>query len=101
MPACLDPDQAPAGGVSPYAELLSHYVDAVGHASTMPYYSTGFIQCKDRYRNQSQVSRLVTAAAQANTLVDSKHARLVIGATQPPPTPLVTAAAQFFRCCRE
>ena len=42
-------------GVSPYSELLSNYVDAVGHASTMPYYSTGFIQCKDRYRNQSQV----------------------------------------------
>jgi alpha-glucosidase (family GH31 glycosyl hydrolase) len=42
-------------GKSPYAELLKHYVDAVGHASTMPYYSTGFIQCKDRYRNQTQV----------------------------------------------
>jgi len=45
----------PASGISPYAPLLSHYVDAVGHASTMPYYATGFIQCKDRYRNQSQL----------------------------------------------
>lgn len=45
----------PATGRSPYADLLSQYVDAVGHASLMPFYSTGFIQCKDRYRNQSQL----------------------------------------------
>ena len=37
-----------ASGVSPYAGLLRQYVDAVGHASKMPYFSTGFIQCKDR-----------------------------------------------------
>ena len=43
----------PEGSV--YAQLLHHYVDAVGHAAKMPFYSTGFIQCKDRYRNQSQV----------------------------------------------
>jgi len=48
-------DFDPASGVSPYAQLLANYVDAVGHASTMPFYSTGFIQCKDRYRNQSQL----------------------------------------------
>jgi alpha-D-xyloside xylohydrolase len=48
-------DFDPSAGVSPYAQLLSNYVDAVGHASTMPFYSTGFIQCKDRYRNQSQL----------------------------------------------
>jgi alpha-D-xyloside xylohydrolase len=47
-----------SSGTSPYAPLLSQYVDAVGHASTMPYYATGFIQCKDRYRNQSQVRAL-------------------------------------------
>lgn len=41
--------------VSPYANLMSNYIDAVGHAPTMPYYSTGFIQCKDRYRNQTQL----------------------------------------------
>jgi alpha-D-xyloside xylohydrolase len=40
---------------SPYAQLMHRYVDAVGHAARMPFYSTGFIQCKDRYRNQSQV----------------------------------------------
>ena len=46
---------APASGRSPFADLMLHYVDAVGHASTMPFYSTGFIQCKDRYRNQTQL----------------------------------------------
>jgi alpha-D-xyloside xylohydrolase len=46
-------DFDPSAGTSPYAQLLSNYVDAVGHASTMPFYSTGFVQCKDRYRNQS------------------------------------------------
>lgn len=46
---------APAPGKSVYANLLNNYVDAVGHAAKMPAYSTGFIQCKDRYRNQSQV----------------------------------------------
>ena len=46
---------APADGMSPYALLLAAYVDAVGHAPQMPYYATGFIQCKDRYRNQSQL----------------------------------------------
>ena len=48
-------DFDPAAGVSPYAQLLGNYVDAVGHAPPMPFYSTGFIQCKDRYRNQSQL----------------------------------------------
>eukprot|EP01043_Picozoa_sp_COSAG02_P058814 COSAG02_NODE_7384_length_3039_cov_9.723391_1_plen_496_part_00 len=45
----------PPVGKSVFAELMHHYVDAVGHAAKMPTYSTGFIQCKDRYRNQSQV----------------------------------------------
>jgi hypothetical protein len=44
-----------ASGVSPYVPLLAQYVDAVGHAPKMPFYATGFIQCKDRYRNQSQL----------------------------------------------
>jgi alpha-D-xyloside xylohydrolase len=48
-------DFDPASGVSPYAPLLRRYVDAVGHAPPMPYYATGFVQCKDRYRNQSQL----------------------------------------------
>jgi alpha-D-xyloside xylohydrolase len=49
------PATDPAVGKSVFAELMHHYVDAVGHAAKMPAYSTGFIQCKDRYRNQSQV----------------------------------------------
>ena len=36
-------------------DLMHSYVDAVGHASPMPFWTTGFIQCKDRYRNQTQV----------------------------------------------
>jgi alpha-D-xyloside xylohydrolase len=44
-----------AQGISPYAPILHQFVDAVGHASTMPFYSTGFIQCKDRYRSQEQL----------------------------------------------
>jgi alpha-D-xyloside xylohydrolase len=51
----LPDDFTPGGPVSPFTPLLSNYVDAVGHASTMPFYSTGFIQCKDRYRNQTQL----------------------------------------------
>ena len=40
---------------SPYANLLRHFVDAVGHAPQMPFYSTGFIQSKNRYRTQAQL----------------------------------------------
>ena len=42
----------PTVGRSPYADLLSHMADAVGHASPLPFFASGFIQCKDRYRNQ-------------------------------------------------
>ena len=40
---------------SPFAALLHQFVDAVGHAPTMPFYSTGFIQSKNRYRTQAQL----------------------------------------------
>lgn len=40
---------------SPLAHMLANYVDAVGHAAPMPSYVAGFWQCKNRYRNQSQV----------------------------------------------
>eukprot|EP01079_Euglenida_sp_SAG-EU17-18_P001938 gene1938-2982_t len=46
-------DQDPSESI--YASLLHQYVDAVGHPTTLPHYSTGFIQCKDRYRNQTQL----------------------------------------------
>jgi alpha-D-xyloside xylohydrolase len=49
----LPPTSDPA--VSPHALLLHNMVDVVGHAPAAPYYATGFIQCKDRYRNQTQL----------------------------------------------
>lgn len=49
------PAAPPAALASPYALMLRNMVDVVGHAPPQPWYSTGFIQCKDRYRNQSQV----------------------------------------------
>ena len=44
-------------GASPpgYNELLSHYADSVGHAPMAPSFALGFIQSKDRYRNQTQL----------------------------------------------
>jgi alpha-glucosidase (family GH31 glycosyl hydrolase) len=54
------------------AEILNKMVDAVGHAPTMPYYATGFIQCKDRYRNQSQI---LDVAQVGNYCCDSFTAR--------------------------
>ena len=54
-----------APGSSPYAGLLHHMVDAVGHAPQMPYYATGFVQCKDRYRNQSQLLAVANGYASA------------------------------------
>ncbi len=40
---------------SPLAVLLNRYVDAVGHAAPMPFYASGFWQCKNRYRSQDQL----------------------------------------------
>lgn len=47
--------QPASGGPPNYAALLAQYADAVGHAAVLPPYATGFIQCKNRYRNQSQL----------------------------------------------
>jgi len=38
-----------------FADLLSNYVDVTGHPPVLPEYASGFWQCKDRYRNQSEV----------------------------------------------
>ena len=38
-----------------HKDLLLHLADAGGHAMPMPFWTTGFIQCKDRYRNQTQL----------------------------------------------
>ena len=40
---------------SPWAQLQRHYADATGHAPVFPHWSSGYWQCKNRYRNQSQV----------------------------------------------
>ena len=39
----------------PFLSLLEQYADVVGHAPPMPAFAAGFIACKDRYRNQSQL----------------------------------------------
>lgn len=41
-------------GDSP-AQIVSQYMDAVGHAPTMPDYGLGYWQCKLRYYNQEQL----------------------------------------------
>jgi len=45
----------PENSVAPFPDLLAQYASAVGPALPMPAWSTGFIQCKDRYRNQTQL----------------------------------------------
>ena len=58
------PTPAPTFGdpaaTSPLASLLRNYVDAVGHATPMPYYVTGFWACKNRYRDQQQLLDVVS-----------------------------------------
>lgn len=51
-------------GVEPFTNMLGKMVDVVGHAPLMPFYATGFIQCKDRYRNQSQLLAVANGYAQ-------------------------------------
>ena len=45
----------PASTAAPFPDLLAQYAAAVGPALPMPSWATGFIQCKDRYRNQTQL----------------------------------------------
>ena len=51
----------PGGDVSPFPSILSHFVDAVGHAPVLPFFASGFWQCKLRYRNQTE---LISIASQ-------------------------------------
>ena len=37
-----------------YAEIMEHYVDVTGHAPILPYWASGFWQCKLRYRTQDE-----------------------------------------------
>jgi alpha-D-xyloside xylohydrolase len=54
----------PVGSSNALADLLSEYADAVGHAPAMPSYATGFIQSKNRYRNQTQLLAVAAGYAQ-------------------------------------
>ncbi len=36
------------------AEIMEHYADATGHAPVLPYWASGFWQCKNRYKTQEE-----------------------------------------------
>lgn len=38
-----------------YAEIMERYADVTGHAPEMPYWATGFWQCKLRYETQQEL----------------------------------------------
>ena len=44
-----------ADAARPLADVLSNYVDVVGHAPPMPYAASGFWMSKNRYRNATQL----------------------------------------------
>lgn len=37
------------------SDIMSNYVDATGHAPPLPYYASGFWQCRLRYKSQQEV----------------------------------------------
>ena len=37
-----------------YAEILERYADVTGHAPMLPYWASGFWQCKNRYKTQEE-----------------------------------------------
>ena len=37
-----------------YAEIMEHYADVTGHAPALPYWASGFWQCKLRYTSQEE-----------------------------------------------
>ncbi|KAI8144232.1 family 31 glycosyl hydrolase [Fennellomyces sp. T-0311] len=37
------------------SDIMSNYVDATGHAPPLPYYASGFWQCRLRYKSQEEV----------------------------------------------
>ena len=41
-----------------YASLLQQFVEVVGRAPVMPFYASGFIQSKNRYRSQEQLLKV-------------------------------------------
>eukprot|EP00037_Helgoeca_nana_P024508 m.260952 g.260952 ORF g.260952 m.260952 type:complete len:715 (-) comp26656_c0_seq3:208-2352(-) len=48
-------EDGPVHTVSPWAQLQHAYADATGHAPVYPEWTSGFWQCKNRYKNQSQL----------------------------------------------
>eukprot|EP01121_Diplochlamys_sp_Union-15-3_P010816 TRINITY_DN3075_c0_g2_i1.p1 TRINITY_DN3075_c0_g2~~TRINITY_DN3075_c0_g2_i1.p1 ORF type:complete len:673 (-),score=107.54 TRINITY_DN3075_c0_g2_i1:44-2062(-) len=40
---------------SMYQDFMYHYVEATGHPLLLPQFASGFWQCKNRYRNQSEI----------------------------------------------
>ena len=36
------------------AEIMEHYADVTGHAPVLPYWASGFWQCKNRYKTQKE-----------------------------------------------
>ena len=38
-----------------YAEIMEHYADVTGHPPEMPYWASGFWQCKLRYQSQQEL----------------------------------------------
>ena len=52
------PPHAGAAG-SPWAQLQLAYADATGHAPALPGWATGFWQCKNRYKNRTQLTAVV------------------------------------------
>eukprot|EP01047_Picozoa_sp_COSAG01_P001445 COSAG01_NODE_33_length_35013_cov_86.824144_8_plen_422_part_00 len=61
-----------------YLDLLHQWVDVSGHPTPMPFWTTGFIQCKDRYRNQARCYCTSTPPP-----------RLLLLPLLPPPPPLL------------
>lgn len=43
------------GGSSAMNEIMSHYVDAVGHAPELPHWASGYWHSKNRYSTQAEV----------------------------------------------
>src|SRR5687768_8997019 len=41
-----------------YADILERYADVTGHAPMLPYWASGFWQCKLRYESQDEVLRV-------------------------------------------
>eukprot|EP01047_Picozoa_sp_COSAG01_P009333 COSAG01_NODE_381_length_17848_cov_10.220338_21_plen_483_part_00 len=44
-----------ATDTNPFKTILSQFADATGHPPPMPEFATGFWQCKNRYRSQSEL----------------------------------------------